>query len=282
MKNLPRFAAFALIFSAFLIGFGCFMAINSCAKSVAVNNNEGLDNPELFEKFSRDSLYFVMLPANIPQQVKEYNGFLVSFNKENRTPNYVTWELLSEEVEGMEPRAKNFWQDFEIEGCPDQNAYKYTGYDRGHLCPAADQKWSAEAMYDCFVMANICPQHPDLNQKAWETLENKERQWAKRDGRLWIAAGPIYTEEDTKKIGPFEVRVPSAFFKAFLAIDVTEPRAIAFVYPNMLSPGNMQNYSLSIDELEEITGYDFFSALPDDLENKVEASYSFKEWNQSK
>lgn len=96
-----------------------------------------------------------------------------------------------------------------------------------------------------------------------------------------IVAGPLYTPADTKRIGHAGVRVPGAFFKVLLAPYLDEPRGIAFVYPNMTAPGNMQNYAMSIDELERITGYDFFPALPDDVEEKVEATFSFKEWNRA-
>lgn len=223
----------------------------------------------------------VGLGAHMPEQIKEYNGFKVSFNKDNHTPNYVAWELLGTEVSNNAERSNNFWQDPDIDGCPSYKDYSRSGYDRGHMCPAADQKWDDSAMADCFVMANMCPQDHKLNAGAWTTLENKERMWALRDSAIVIIAGPIYEKSDKKRIGETKVRVPSAFFKAFLSPYFEEPRAIAFVYPNMAAPGNMQDYAMSIDDLEEITGYDFFPALPDEIENKVEAKYSFIEWNRS-
>jgi len=224
----------------------------------------------------------VTLPDALPSQIKEYIGFTISFNKDNATPNYVAWELLGEEVKNDVERSDNFWTDPDIEGCPSTKDYTRSGYDRGHMCPAADQKWSQEAMDDCFVMANICPQDHSLNAGAWNTLENKERQWAKRDSAIMIIAGPIYDTSDTKRIGNAGVRVPGAFFKVLMAPYLDQPRGIAFVYPNMTSPGNMQDYAMSIDELEKILGYDFFPALPDKIEDMVEKTYSFKEWNNSK
>ena len=135
-------------------------------------------------------------------------------------------------------------------------------------------------MHDCFVMTNMAPQDPSLNSGAWRTLETKERLWAKRDSAIVIVAGPIYTDSDRKRIGDSGVRVPSAFFKVLLAPYTEYPRAIGFVYPNMHSPGNMADYSMSVDEVEKITGLDFFYNLPDDIEEKVERSASFKEWNR--
>lgn len=281
MSRLPKFAIGVLCASVLLIGLGCWLAFSSDASASEEKQVELTEkNPDLI--FDQDGLYNVILPVGTPEQLKKYEGFKVSFNKDNKTPNYVAWQLLDRETKGEAGRSDKFWQDPEIEGCPDEFAYRRSGYDRGHLCPSADQKWSPEAMHDCFVMANICPQAPELNQRAWQTLETKERQWAKRDGAIWIVAGPIYNDSDNKTIGNFNVRVPGAFFKAFLALDVEHPRAIAFIYPNAAAPGNMQDYAMSVDQLEEITGYDFFSSLPDDLEESIEAKYSFTEWNKSK
>lgn len=227
-----------------------------------------------------DGLEKVMIPTDLTSQVKEYTGFTLSYNKDNRTPNYVVWELLGTEVSNEVSRSDNFWQDQDIDGCTKHSDYTGSGYDRGHMCPAADQKWSIEAMNDCFVMANMCPQLHDLNAGAWETLESKERIWAKRDSAVMIIAGPIYTEDDNSFIEKSNVRAPGAFFKVLLAPYLDEPRGIAFVYPHMKCPGNMQDYATSIDEVEKITGFDFFSVLPDEIEAKVESTYSFTDWNR--
>ena len=211
---------------------------------------------------------------------KDYEGFTVSFNPQNGTADWVGWELLKEETDGSVKRSDNFWADADVKGSPTPDDYRNSGYDKGHLCPAADQKWSVKAMNDCFVMTNMTPQLHALNGGAWSTLESKERLWAKRDSALVIVAGPIYTESDTTRIGKTGVRVPSAFFKVLLAPYVDDPRAIGFVYPNMSSPGNMQQYSMSVDEVEALTGLDFFANLPDELENRIERSASFTEWNR--
>lgn len=227
-----------------------------------------------------DGLENVVIPSDLTSQIKEYTGFTLSFNKDNRTPNYVAWELLGTEVSNEVSRSDNFWQDQDIDGCTKHSDYTRSGYDRGHMCPAADQKWSEKAMTDCFVMANMCPQLHELNAGAWETLESKERVWAKRDSAIMIIAGPIYTEDDNNYFESSKVRVPGAFFKVLLAPYLDEPRGIAFVYPHMNCPGNMKDYATSIDEVEKMTGFDFFSELPDEIEKKVESTYSFTDWNK--
>lgn len=211
---------------------------------------------------------------------KDYEGFRLAFNPSNKTPDWVAWELLGRETDGTTVRSDRFWQDADLEGCPTTGDYARSEYDRGHLCPAAEQKWNPKAMEDCFVMANMCPQDHALNSGAWNTLENKERAWAQRDSAIVIVAGPIYEKSDTKRIGESRVRVPGAFFKVIVAPYADNPRGIGFVFPNMSSPGSMENYVTTIDDVEKLTGLDFFYNLPDDIEDKVESTASFREWNR--
>ncbi len=217
---------------------------------------------------------------DLPSIIKEYEGFTVDFNPKNKTPNYVAWTLQGDETEGAIGRSNKFWTDSELEGCPDTRDYSRSGYDRGHMCPAGEQKWSDEAMHHSFVMANICPQKHELNTGAWKTLEDKERIWAKRDSAIVIVAGPIYDSSDKETIGKSKVRVPSAFFKVLLAPYATPMRAIGFVYPNMRCDGNMASYAVSVDDVEKMTGFDFFAALPDDIESDIESIVPFKDWNK--
>lgn len=214
-----------------------------------------------------------------PSQVVEYEGFTLSFNKQNGTPNWVAWALEPDETEGDEVRKNyDFWQDESVAGCPTKKDYTHSGYDRGHMCPAADQHWSADAMRDCFSMANICPQNGELNRRAWGTLEKKCRQWSNEKGGLLITAGPIYEATDTETIADGRVRVPGAFFKAIVAPNGVEPAGIAFVYPNASAPGNMFRYAMSIDELEKIINMDLFPALDDSVETVVESGFKKGAW----
>ena len=291
----PYIFALIIIF-ALMIAFGVYGVTcsrksshgnNSGGAAAAVNNKSekeyngnitGIRHSSI-PKYDTDKLMDVAIPSSLPSQIKDYEGFRVSFNKDNHTPNWVAWELTAGETQGDIPRAKNFWHDKDIKGCPVPADYKNSGYDRGHLCPAADQKWSAKAMSDCFVFANMCPQDNKLNTGAWNTLEAKERVWAQRDSAILIVAGPIYDKSDKKRIGETGVRVPGAFFKVIAAPYLDSPRGIAFIYPNMAAPGNMANYVATIDEVEALTGFDFFAALPDNIENQIESKSSFKEWN---
>lgn len=278
-KRAATSAAWIWILIALLLIGGAYLYARH-RDSEARSHRDSLQTLSRINGADARSLIYTSLPEGTPSQIKDYEGFTVDFNADNHTPNYVGWEITAQETEGSAPRSNNFWHDPEIKGCPDIPDYKRSGYDRGHIYPAADAKWSARSMNDCFSFANMAPQVHSLNSGAWKTLEDKERLWAKRDGRLIIVAGPIYTSSDTRRIGPTGVRVPSGFFKILLAPDVDTPRAIAFVYPNDYSPGNMQNYAMSVDEAEQLTGFDFFPALPDSIEDLIESNESFKIWNR--
>lgn len=267
-KKKIIFAIIIAVMIACIIYFGCKIA-NAQSHSAADS-----------ESFSMLNIEKVVIPNSLPSIENDYVGFTSYFNPQRHTPNCVAWILQRDETQGDSQRSNKFWTDRDIDGCPDTRDYTNSGFDRGHLCPAGEQKWSDEAMHNSFVMTNICPQKHELNSGAWKTLEDKERLWANRDSILVIAAGPIYNSPDPQRIGEIGVAVPDAFFKVLLAPFASPMRAIGFIYPNMKSPGNMENYATSVDEVEKITGFDFFSSLPDNIESQVESVASFKEWNQ--
>ena len=104
----------------------------------------------------------------LQENIVEYSGMTVSFNPRLHIPNWVAWELTADETNGEEPRYDKFTCDENVPGCPDDWDYKYTGYDRGHMAPAADMKWNEQAMKESFFLTNICPQAPDLNRGSWK------------------------------------------------------------------------------------------------------------------
>ncbi|MDE6290853.1 MAG: DNA/RNA non-specific endonuclease [Muribaculaceae bacterium] len=272
--------------AVFLLIIGIAYFWNRLSPGAIDKNFDTTDTTRKTESDSKPSIDLtsldkVTIAKGLPSVVKEYEGFTVDFNPENKTPNYVAWILHGQETEGSTSRSNKFWTDKEIKGCPDTRDYSRSGYDRGHMCPAGEQKWSDQAMNHSFVMANICPQKHELNTGAWKTLEDKERVWAKRDSAIVIVAGPIYDSSDKETIGRNKVRVPSAFFKVLLAPFAEPMRAIGFVYPNMKCDGNMQAYAVSVDDVEKMTGLDFFSALPDEIENDIESVVPFKDWNSN-
>ena len=255
-----------------LVGAAIWLIDNRCSGSENRTSEKITAKPR--NGFSLD----VALPESMTSEIVEYEGFTVSFNKDNHTPNFCIWELTRDETDGPVSRQTRFMTDNNVEGCATTDDYVRSGYDRGHIVPAADQKWSEQAMEDCFNLTNICPQANRLNTGAWKTLEQWERKLAVNDSVIYIVAGPIYSPSDQERIGETGVRVPSEFFKVIVAPEADPPRGIAFVYPNRHCPGNMRDYSCTIDRLEEMTGYDFFPDMSPELEKQIESVTSFKEW----
>jgi endonuclease G len=209
--------------------------------------------------------------------VIEYLGYSVSYNKDRKIPNWVSYELLASETDGPYSRkGKNFRQDPSLRlPQAEDNDYRNSGWSRGHMAPAGDFKWSDDAMWDTFYFTNCCPQNQSLNAGQWNTLEQKVRDWAKMFGKVYVVTGPIIGKNIYGTIGNNRVVVPDAFFKAVLANDQT----IAFVMHNHNNNENMQKCAMSVDDLEALTGIDFFSELDDNFENQVEAIYNLRTWN---
>lgn len=210
-----------------------------------------------------------------------YRNFNVDFNPELHIPNYVAWELTREETDGMEPRGQ-FLRDYSVDGCPNSKDYTHSGYDRGHMVPAADMKFDPEAMKECFYMTNICPQAKTLNGGTWKKLEEKCRIWAQADSAIIIVCGPVLTPAPDEYIGQNRVAVPKAFFKVICSPHANPPRAIGFIMNNGRVKGGLQAAAVSVDSVESLTGYDFFAPMPDNLENPMEAECRFHLWSTIK
>lgn len=213
----------------------------------------------------------------------ERMGYTVSFNPEENIPNWVAWNLDTEKLVERESRNDKFTPDPDLdpESAITTHEYKGTGWDRGHMCPAADNRWHWRAMDESFYMTNICPQHHNLNRGDWKELEDACRRWAAIEP-VYIVCGPILYK--TPKYGyigtEHQIRIPDAFFKVVLTgLESGEPRAVGFIYKNEAGNNKRDKYVNSVDEVERITSMDFFSALPDDVERYVESEYNLSDWS---
>ena len=221
----------------------------------------------------------VKLPAEMKNVVCQYSGFTSYFNPDTHIPNCVAYEIIESETTGDEPRKKSFEADHTIDGCAESSDYRNSGYDRGHMAPAADMKWSKEAMEESFLMTNICPQVKSLNSGIWHRLEQRVREWAARDSSIIVVCGPIFTPgKPVEQIGEIGVAVPHRFFKALYAPG--RNIGIAFIFDNDKVKGELRKYAVTIDSVERETGLDLFYNLPDDIENEVENQCNYKLWEK--
>ncbi|MBQ4389083.1 MAG: DNA/RNA non-specific endonuclease [Bacteroidales bacterium] len=215
------------------------------------------------------------------ETVIEYNGFTVSYNSQNRIPTWVFYELTAEKTNGPYSRkGKDFLQDINAQ-VPQSDAYDYrgSGWSRGHMAPAGDFKWDDRAMWDTFYYTNCCPQDEKLNNGSWNVLENKVRTWAKQFGRVFVVTGPIVGQNQGGKIGAHQITVPDAFFKALLVYKDELYHGIAFVMFNTPATQRLPESCLSINELEKVSGLDFFPSLDDSIEEIVENEMDLRFWN---
>lgn len=225
------------------------------------------------------SLLHCKTPRGVSSQVLVREGYVTSYNKDTRLPNWVAWRLTKERMGARMrelPRSL-FREDDEVENPVYPYEYSNTGYHRGHMCPFPDCQWSEKAARETFLMTNVCPQGDELNNgRAWKSLERKCRKWAADGlGELFIVTGPIVSR-DCETIGSGIV-VPKAFYKVVLRFDGRRAEAFGVMYRNV-DGGRIQSSIHSIDGIERLTKLDFFSALPDELENKVESAYDIDEW----
>ncbi|MDR2883406.1 MAG: DNA/RNA non-specific endonuclease [Alistipes sp.] len=229
---------------------------------------------------------FVLIPLCLCGQGLEYrpvvNGVLIEnphycldFNTGHKQPNWVCYSLTPAHVTGRAPRSSTFRNGRRGNvSSATTDDYKGSGYDRGHLCPAADMKLSREAMTATFLMWNMSPQEPSFNRGGWAQLEALVRGYI--DGAtdtLHVVTGPVFIG-NKGSIGANSVTIPGFFYKVIYC-----PRrgGIAFLMPNRRISGPLKSWQVSIDLIEALSGMDFFPGLPDERENEIEAQVEWWE-----
>jgi len=222
---------------------------------------------------------FNYLPTSTTGQIVEHSFYSLSYAEGHEQAEWVAYELTKEATGGTKGRSNDFRIDPQVTtGSAELPDYKGSGYDRGHLAPAGDMKFSAKAMSESFFMSNMSPQVPGFNRGIWKSLEEQVRQWAVRNEHLYVVTGPILTEEPLDNIGVNEVTVPPRYYKIILDYTAPEVKAIAFVLPNERGTQQLSTYNVTIDYLESVTGIDFFPELPDDLEVLLESRNDLSRW----
>ncbi|MEO0723347.1 MAG: DNA/RNA non-specific endonuclease [Bacteroidota bacterium] len=227
------------------------------------------------------------LPSEVNgSQVYHYKNYSLSYNEDYEQADWVAYILTRDELrQPWSERVDNFRPDPAIRsGSASPNDYRGSGYDRGHMVPAADMAFDAAAMDETFLMSNISPQSRNFNQGIWRELEELTRDWAKKFGRLYVVSGPVLSEDPKGYIGRANnVAVPTAYFKVLLDLDDPEQKAIAFLLDNEVNYEPLYKFTTSVDEIEELTGIDFFpDFMPEELEEELESSYNKDLWPFSK
>ena len=242
------------------------------------NRNEYNEGPINSIEIPRSSVEIPSSPIDIQEQILVRKEYTVSYNKETKCPNWVAWELTSSHADGDFPRNSKYYEDEDVPLPRATNDdYRGSGWSRGHMCPAVDNKWDADAMRESNLLTNMCPQHASLNSGLWNVIERDCRKWAKAYGDLYIVCGPVLLNREHETIGMNKVVVPEAFFKVILRLS-PEPAAIGFIVRNNEGKKKKDQFVNTVDDVERITGMDFFPALPDNIEDVVESIANLKDW----
>jgi len=207
-------------------------------------------------------------------------GFLLSHSQEHKTPLWVIEHLTAEKVVGVISRYNKFKADPDLKAGnrAELSDYSNSGYDRGHMAPAADMKWDRTAMIECFYLSNMVPQvGKNMNRGIWKHLEERVRVWAVDRSSVYIFTGPIFDKTATKSIGENKVSVPTHLYK--IIYDSEKNESVSFVMPNEeIKDNDILKYAVTIREIEEKTGLDFLSTVEKTLQDNIETKKASKLW----
>ena len=213
-------------------------------------------------------------------QIHYYTGFALLYAEEHEQASWVAYLLTDDEVNGTIGRTDNFRSDKNIvTGSAPLSDYRGSGFDRGHLAPAGDMKWSEDAMSESFFMSNMSPQEPGFNRGVWKKLEEWVRDQAELNEEIYVVTGPILTEGSYEKIGENGVSIPKQYFKVILDYKEPEIKAIGFILSNTSSTLPISSFAVTVDYVENITGLDFFYLLDDSEEEDLEAEVDIRMWD---
>jgi endonuclease G len=235
--------------------------------------------------FDNFDLYFVKAfdfawPAyEANQAIIERPYYTLRYSEEHEQALWVAYMLAADSLNQKTfDRKDDFRKDPRIKtGSADLADYKGSGFDRGHIAPAADFSYDEFALSQSFYMSNMSPQDPSFNRGVWKKLEEQVRDWAKKDRQIYVVTGPVLNKK-FKTIGTNEVSVPEYYYKIILDVRKPEIKAIAFLMKNEKSDEGLNSFVVTIDSVEKLTGLDFFPTMPDEMENALEGTIMTAYW----
>ncbi len=217
-------------------------------------------------------------------KVIAHSAMSLCYSEKDEQAKWVAHIILPDIKNGNESRSNDFREDPLVEtGTAVKDDYWYSGFDRGHLAPSADFRWNKTALSESYFYSNMAPQRPELNREGWAQLEDLLRGYVQEHNEpLYVYTGGIL-EDGLPTFGKInKISIPKQFYK--IAYDITGDTvsAIGFLFPNGACPEPTLSYAVTIDSIEALTGIDFFPALDDELENKLESELNLEQWHLAK
>ncbi len=250
----------------------------SCTKQKSDQERLIIHDEQVFNisKNDDDSFY---LPKSTTNEIVSHKFYILSYSEKHEQAEWVAYELKKSQLSYHNYKRPYFDDDPNVEtGSASWRNFKNSGYDKGHLCPAGDRRFSVEAFNETFYTSNVAPQLRDFNSGIWNRLEQKTRYWASKYDGVYVVTGGVLSN-DLGSIGKESVSVPKYFYKILLDNSRGEYKTIAFLIPHEDSEKPLNKFVVSIDKIEKLTNIDFFPRLPDEIENKLEQSSDYKGWS---
>lgn len=216
--------------------------------------------------------------SKIPTALVSHAAYTLEYNETHEQACWVAYVLTKEKTVRVAERTNKFLSDPMVKtGSADNGDYSKSGYDRGHLAPAADMGWSAKTMAESFYFSNMSPQVPAFNRGIWKRTEELVRTWAIAYDSLYVVTGPVLNG-NLPSIGANHVSIPHYYYKVILDYHRPEVKAIGIIMPNAASSETIKHFAVSVDSVEHITGIDFFPLLNDVEESKLEKQLCIPCW----
>lgn len=228
----------------------------------------------------RTATDFVWPTSGLPTELQlvQHSPFSLGYSEEHEQAAWVAYLLSARHAENLHNRRNNFRADPKVPtGSASPRDYTNSGYDRGHLAPAADFDYTRKALSESFYMSNMSPQLPSLNRGDWKDLEELVRHWATTEDSLWVVTGPVL-RQGLQRIGDNGVSVPDYFYKIIFDARQPEIKMISFLLPNKKANKELRYRVVPVDSIEKVSGLDFFPKLPDVLEDSLESLTQTTYW----
>ena len=220
-----------------------------------------------------------LIPTNNRGYLIAHTYYSLSYSESNRQAEWVAYDLNPASINGTQVRTDDFKFDPFVKNNPvGSSEYSGSGYDRGHLCPAADMKLNFTSMSETFYMSNMSPQEPSFNRGIWASLESKVRTWAIEKNGVYVVTGPVL-RNICGSVNNGSISVPCFYYKIVFKDNGVDKIAIALLLNNQGSNSSLKSFTTSIDNIESLTGIDFFSVIPDEIENKIESTINTGNWS---
>lgn len=264
MKNKT---IYALLITLCVIGFWVF---ENFYTPDTYSSSEGINTHAVETDF---------LPSSTTGEVVRHEFYTLSYSEPHEQAEWVAYELKKSHLTNDDRKRPYFIEDPRVSSkSADWRNYRGSGYDRGHLCPAGDRRFSEQAYNETFYTSNISPQDKEFNAGVWNRLEQQVRYWCKKYGDLIVVTAGVL-EEGMEEIGDEDVDVPRAFYKIVLRKDGGEMKAVAFLMEARESQAPLDTFLVPIDSLEARTGLDFFQDRPKSWQDRVEKTVDALGWD---